>query len=190
MMSTGEGHAPEDIDERDEWTAEVMRLLGSLTREQVPALEYVLIDCLATWLFSDANPGSDYDENVAAQVISVLFAAMSYAREIAPADAPLEDAPICAARDALIAGAHQLSEGRGVTVLITRVMPAMVGELEAHAGDPARQLYSAYYYLLLAVATGNGELGNSEVAEGLLTSFVAWDGLFASGAVSRLATRG
>lgn len=69
-------------------------------------------------------------------------------------------------------------------------MPAILGELQKFAGDPGRQLASAYLYLLLAVSTHDGELGDPEVAEGLSASFMAWDGLFASGAVSRLAPQG
>ena len=183
-MSTNAAHG---TDGDDEWTAEVSRLLGSVTRERTPALEYVLIDCLATWLFSDANPGASYDQDSAAQIVSVLFTALSHAHDVEPAEGPREDSSISASRDALVAGAHQLSEGRGVTTLITRAMPAMVGELEKYAGDPARQLFSAYFYLLFAVATGTGEEGDPKVPEGLSTSFMAWDGLFASGAVSRLA---
>lgn len=186
-MSTDEGQAAGD--DRDEWATAVLDLLGSLSREDVPALEYVLIDCLATWLFSDANPGENYDEHLAAQVVSVLFTAMAHAHEVEPADAPTDDGPVGVSRGAVANGAYELAECRDITVLITRAMPAVIGELEKFAGDPARQLHSAYYYLLLAVATGTGELGDPQVAEGILTSFMAWDGLFASGAVSRLALR-
>jgi hypothetical protein len=168
-----------------EWTAEAARLLGALRRDGVPALEYALIDGLATWLFSDANPGADYGDDAAAQVISVLFGAMSDAHDAEPVTIPPDDDGVGTSRDALVTGAHQLSEGHGVTTLIMRVMPAVVGELNTHAGDPGKQLHSAYFYLLLAVATGTGELGEPEVAEGLLASFTAWDGLFASGAVPR-----
>ncbi|MCD2197905.1 hypothetical protein LQ327_31500 [Actinomycetospora endophytica] len=171
--------------EYDDWTAEAARLLGALGRERVPAFEYALIDGLAKWLFSDANPGADYDDDAAAQVISVLFGAFSDAHEIEPPTSPPDDDGVGTARDALVAGAHQLSEGPGVTTLIMRVMPAIKGELTAHTGDPGKQLHSAYFYLLLAVASGTGELGSPEVAEGLLASFTGWDGLFASGAVPR-----
>ena len=176
--------------EYEDWTIKAARLLGALRRERVPALEFALIDGLTTWLFSDANPGADYDDDAAAQVISVLFGAMSDARDVEPAASPSDDDGVGTARDALVTGAHQLSEGHGVTTLIMRVMPAVVGELTAHAGDPAKQLRSAYFYLLLAVATGTAELGVPEVAEGLQASFAVWGGLFASGAVSRSTPQG
>jgi hypothetical protein len=176
--------------EYEDWTIEAARLLGALRRERVPAFEYALIDGLATWLFSDANPGEDYDDDAAAQVISVLFGAMSDALEIEPVTSPSDDDGVGTSRDALVAGGHQLSEGRGVTTLIMRAMPAVVGELTTHAGNPGKQLHSAYFYLLLAVATGTSELGVPEVAEGLMASFTAWDGLFASGAVVRPTSQG
>ena len=176
--------------EYEDWTIEAARLLGALHRDRVPALEYALIDGLAAWLFSDANPVAEYDDDAAAQVISVLFGPMSDAHEVEPDTCPSDDHGVGTSRDALVTGAHQLSQGRGITTLIMRVMPAVVGELTAHAGDPAKQLQSAYFYLLLAVATGTNELGVPEVAEGLVASFTAWDGLFASGAVSRATPQG
>ena len=168
-----------------DWTTEAAGLLAALPRERVPALEYAVIDGLASWLFSEANPGADYGDDAAAQVISVLFGALADAQVAEPPTGPPDDGGVGAARDAVVTGAHQLAEGQGVTTLIMRVMPAVKGELTAHAGDPGKQLHSAYFYLLLAVATGTGELGTPEVAEGLLASFTAWDALFASGAVSR-----
>lgn len=176
--------------EYEDWTIEAARLLGALRRERVPAFEYALINGLTTWLSSDANPGADYDEDAAAQVISILFGAMSDAHEVEPVTSPSDDDPVGTSRDAIVTGAHQLAEGHGVTNLIMRVMPAVVGELTTHAGNPDKQLHSAYFYLLLAVATGTAELGEAEVAEGLLASFTAWDGLFASGAVPRPTPRG
>ncbi len=62
-----------------------------------------------------------------------------------------------------------------------RIIPAMIGELERTAGNPAQQGACTWAYLLYAVAMGEGHEQDEHVMAGLLKTFDAWNALLAAG---------
>ena len=95
---------------------------------------------------------------------------------------------ITAARVRVVAGAHELASApNGLSLLLTRLMPAAEGELARHAGDPGAQIYWLYCYSLLALAGGRSGDTEEAVFRGIMASFDAWDALMARRFVRRRA---
>ena len=44
------------------WEDDIVHSLKSLTGEDVPSVEIVLLDAIGTWLMSPDNPGAEYGE--------------------------------------------------------------------------------------------------------------------------------
>ena len=156
--------------------------LQNLSINDMPSLEILLIDELGAWARSAGNPGHRYDKNHGALVTSTLLNAAGRASTFQPARIPAESAEMVSAREKVVAGAHELAEAdNGLTILITRLIPAAIGELERNAGEPAAQVRWLFYWSLLAL--GAGTHGSADVAGmgGLMAAFDAWDELMGYG---------
>jgi tetratricopeptide (TPR) repeat protein len=165
-----------------EWETNAITSLRNLKLEDTPGFELLLIDALARWCVSDSNPGRDYDEQHAAVAITALLSAVESASSYEGTIRPEATEEITRARTQVVAGAHELADtANGLTLLITRLMPAALGELTSHTGDPGAQVAWLYYYSLLAVASGRSSAVDEAVLRGLMASFDAWDALMADG---------
>jgi hypothetical protein len=148
----------------------------------MPSLEVLFIDQIVTWVLSSENPGQDYGEQHGGVVISKLFTAIEHAGEFRPAQLPVETEQIATARSAVVAGAHAIAEAeRGINLAITRIMPAVITELENNARNPGAQVYWLYFYSLLAISSGTTGRLSEPVARGVGETFNAWESLMAGG---------
>lgn len=167
------------------WEYEIIRGLTALTAGEMPALEIVLLDTVVDWLFSPKNPGTGYDEEHAGQLVSTLFGAVDASRRFAPAQAPTVTDEITAARTRVVDGAHELAKqgSTGVNLLVSRLMPAVLGELETHAGERAKQARGVFVYLLYVTSVGTREDHDQAVMDGLIAVSAGWDGVLRDGYV-------
>jgi hypothetical protein len=173
---TESGQAPSD------WAIGVTVALRDLTVEDMPSLEVLLIDGIGTWVLSPDNPGQDYGEQHGAVVISNLFTAIERAGEFRPVQFPAESEQIAIARRAVVAGAHAIAKAKdGITLAITRIMPAAIKELEKNARNPGAQIYWVYFYSLLTISSGTAGRLSDPAARGIGETFDAWDSLMAGG---------
>jgi hypothetical protein len=148
----------------------------------MPSFEVLFIDEMGAWVLSSENPNRDYGERHGAQVISMLFNAIQRAGEFRPAQLPAESEHMAIARRAVVAGAHAIAEAEdGITLALTRLMPAVIGELEKNARNPGAQIYWLFFYSLLAISSGATEQLNEPVARGIGEMFDAWDSFMAGG---------
>lgn len=165
------------------WEDDVVRGLHSTTADQVPALEIILIDAVVDWLYSPANPGHDHTEEHAGHLISTLFAAIDSSRSYLPAQEPEATPEITAARARIVEGAHELSAdgGAGVSLLVSRLMPAVLAQLHDHAGEPAKQAHGVVVYLLYTVGLGTRTEHDETVVRGVVAAFAGWDAVLRGG---------
>lgn len=133
---------------------------------------------------ADAGGGSGYDQHHGGAVISVLFQALHSGPKFTPERQPIADQQIGYARARVLAGAHELGTAdRGVTTLVTPLMPAVLGELERHADNPAEQCFWVFLYLMYGLACGAAGEQDEQAMHGIALAFHAWDELFADGFV-------
>lgn len=171
------------------WLDDVIRGLHALTADQVPALEITLIDAVADWLFSPANPGAadpprtDYDESHAGHLVSSLFTAVDTSRSFLPRQEPAATPAITAARSRIVDGAHELSaQGPdGVSLLVSRAMPSVLAELGNNAGERAKQAHGVVVYLLYPLALGTRTEHDEAVLEGIVEAYAGWDAVLRAG---------
>ena len=167
------------------WEDDIVRGLLSTTADQVPALEIILIDAVVDWLFSSANPGADYTDAHAGHLISTLFAAVDASRSYLPAREPDPTPEITAARERIAEGAHELSaqRGEGVSLLVSRLMPALLAQLTDHAGDRTEQAHGVVVHQLYALGLGTRTEHDPALASGVAGAFAGWDRLLRDGFV-------
>ncbi|WP_285588119.1 hypothetical protein [Actinomycetospora sp. NBRC 106378] len=154
--------------------------LARLRREDVPALELLFLQGVMAWVFSEENPGSDYNRSHASYLAGALFTGLDDAGNTSLSASPPETAKISAARDRVALGANALASygEAGLDMLLEqRVLPAMVGELERCVGNQTQQGACTWTYALFAVAMGEGHDQDPDVVEGLIESFDAWSAL-------------
>lgn len=165
------------------WELDIVRGLTALTGDELPGLEIVLLDAVVDWLFSPANPGVGYDGEHAGRLVSTLFGAIDASRRFQPTQQPEASERIVTARARVVDGAHELAKAGppGVTLLVSRLMPAVLAELEGHAGDRVKQADGVFCYLLYAVAVGTGSEQHPVVLDGLRAAVVGWDGVLRGG---------
>jgi hypothetical protein len=158
--------------------------LRHLSLEDLPGLEILLLDDLAAWASSADNPGHGYGEDHGGLVISALLSAVERAGSFRSIQTPAESREIVAAREKVVAGAHELADAAdGLTLLTTQLMPAAIGELRRNAGQPTAQAYWLYYYSLLLLASGTEEDAGDTAMRGITEAFDAWNRLMADGFV-------
>lgn len=167
------------------WEDDIVFGLKSLTAEEMPSLEIILLDAVAAWMFSDANPDDDYSEVHAGHLISTLFSAVEAARKFYPSQLPPPSPEITAARTGVVTGAHELAAAAsaGVSLAVSRLMPAMLAELQNNAGERAKQSHGVFVYLLYAIAVGTREEHDPAVLDGLTSTFTGWDTVLRGGFV-------
>ena len=164
------------------WEDAIISALAGLTEADVPSVEILLLDELAAWILSPANPQGDYDEESGGAVISSLMNAIANSPQFRPDQEPSPTHETVLARKRLVEGAHALAaHDRGIAFVVTRLMPAAITELTKHVGNPGQQIYWTYFFALWVIAGGvNGEQDEA-VARGLMASFDSWDALIAEG---------
>ncbi|GAA3226924.1 hypothetical protein GCM10017691_16830 [Pseudonocardia petroleophila] len=172
------------------WMDDVIRGLHSLTSDQVPALEITLLDAVVDWLFSPqnpqiANPEAEYDESHAGTLVSTMFTAVDTSRTFLPKREPAVTDTITAARTRIVDGAHELSaQGPdGISILVSRAMPSVLAELGDNSGEKGKQAHGVYVYLLYALALGTRTEHDPVVLDGVVESFIGWDGVLRDGYV-------
>ncbi len=167
----------------DDWEDDIVRALRSLTTDESASLEIVLIDAVAEWLLSGANPGEAYDEGHAGHLVSTLFTALDTARTFQPQQQPPVTDEIKHARTKVVEGAHELAKagGDGIQLIVSRLIPALIAELQNNAGERGKQAHGVFGYLLYALAIGTGEQQDASVMDGLTAAFVAWDAVLREG---------
>lgn len=167
------------------WEDDIVRGFRSLTGDDVPSLEIMLLDAVADWVFSVANPDQDYGDEHAGHLISTLFSAIDSSRSYLPQQQPDATEAIATARGRVVAGAHELgAQGpAGVSLIVSRLMPAIMAELQDNAGARPKQVHGVFVYLLYALAVGTREEQEPAVMEGLVAVFSAWSALMRDGFV-------
>lgn len=165
------------------WEDDIVHALKALTGEDVPGLEVALLDSVAEWMLSDGNPGEGYDEGHAGHLVSTLFSALEAARSLQPARQPAVTDGITHARTRVVDGAHELAnEGwTGVSLLVSRLMPAMLAELQNNTGERAKQVHGVFVYLLYGVAVGKLTEQDPAALAGLSALFSGWDEVLRGG---------
>ncbi len=165
------------------WEDDVVHALKALTSEDVPSLEVALIDAVAAWLLSGDNPGEGYDEGHAGHLVSTLFSALEGARSFQPAQQPAVTGGITHARTRVVDGAHELANDgwTGVSVLVSRLIPAVLAELTNNTGERAKQVHGVFVYLLYGLAVGKGTDQDPAALEGLSALFAGWDAVLRGG---------
>lgn len=167
------------------WEDDIVRGLHSVTSDQIPALEIILLDALVDWLYSPANPGEGYDESHAGHLVSTLFTAIDSSRSYLPAREPAATDAITAVRTRIVDGAHELSaQGpEGVTTIVSRLMPSVLAELTTNAGERAKQAHGVWIYQLYALALGTRTEHDHALLDGLTATFAGWDEVLRGGFV-------
>jgi len=172
------------------WESAALAALRDLSLKDMPSFEILFLDELTGWAFSVGNPGHGYNEKHSALVVSILFRAMEHASAFRPTQVPAESDEIVAAREKIVAGAHELAgTAEGLPQIIALLTPAAVRELEHNAGKPAAQTYWLYHYSLLVLASGKAGDVSEVTLRGITAAFSAWDGLVAEGFVLPWRTR-
>ena len=167
------------------WEDDVIRAFLSLTSDEAPVLELIVIDAVVDWLSSDANPGGDYSDQHAGHLVSTLYTALDTARTFRPSTQPAVTDEIAAARARVVEGAHEIAAARsdGIGLVVSRLMPSILAELSTNAGERGRQAHGVVVYLLYAVAVGTSREHVSSVMDGLTAAFVGWDAVLRDGYV-------
>jgi hypothetical protein len=164
------------------WESDVIAALASLTEADMPTVEFLLLDQLASWMLSDANVSAEYDEIAGGVVLSALLNAVANATDVRPEREPLVGDEVALARSRFVEGAREYAaDDRGMALLVTRLMPAAVAELNRNAGNVAQQIYWTYLYALFVIASGVVGEQDPAVARGIGMSFSGWNDLIADG---------
>jgi hypothetical protein len=166
-----------------DWEADVISALANLTEAEMPAVELLLLDQLALWMLSDANPASGtYDEVAGGVVLSALLNAVANAADLRPEREPAVGPEVVEARRRFVEGAHEYAaHERGIALVVTRLMPAAIAELNSNAGNAAQQIYWTYLYSLFVIASDVSGEQDPAVARGIGMSFSGWNDLIADG---------
>jgi hypothetical protein len=164
------------------WEPDVIAALAGLSEADMPAVEFLLLDQLALWMLSDANVAGEYDEVAGGVVLSALLNAVANAADLRPEREPVVGDEVALARGRFVAGAHEYAtHQRGMALLVTRLMPAAVAELNRNVGNAAQQIYWTYLYALFVIASGVVGEQDPAVARGIGMSFSGWNDLIADG---------
>lgn len=155
---------------------------AEITMEDLPSLEILVIDEIASWIFSAENPGKGYNGEHGGAIVTVVLNAVQGASKFTPDSAPEPTDAITAMRERVFEGVKQIaSSAEALSTFVITLMPAVISELERRAEDPASQLYWLYCYALLVLAGGRtGDL-DQNLMIGIMGSFDGWNDLMAEG---------
>lgn len=167
------------------WEDDIVHGLKSLTTDEMPSMEIMLLDSVVGWLFSADNPGEGYGEEHAGHLISLLFSALDAARGFVPEQQPPASDEIADARSRVAEGAHEIAahHAPGVSLLVSRLMPAVLTELTTHAEARGKQAHGVFVYLLYALAVGTREEQDPVVMDGIVAAFAGWEAVLRGGYV-------
>lgn len=165
------------------WQEPSLTGLASMTIEAMPAFEVLLLDDLAAYLMGAGPLEPPYTVEHGSRVASALFGALVNSTGYTPAQMPPGTPEIENSRAHFVKGAHDLAArgAPGLTQLLNRLIPAVIGELERNKETPELQTCSLFYYALLAVASGPQNMLAEDAAAGMMDIFRAWDELFGEG---------
>ena len=165
-----------------DWETDVISALAGLTEADMPAVEFLLLDQLAFWMLSGANTHSSYDDVAGGVVVSALLTAVSNVADVRPEREPVVGPEVAAARARFVEGAHEYAaHDRGIALVVTRLMPAAIAELNSNVGNAAQQIYWTYLYSLFVIASGVVGEQDPSVARGIGMSFSGWNDLITDG---------
>lgn len=169
--------------EHEDWRQPSLEGLTSLTLEAVPGFEILLLDDLAAYLMGSGPLEPPYTVEHGSRVVSALFKAIANAGSYSPQDEPAATAAIVNARTQFVDGAHSFAANgvAGLSQLVNRLIPAVLGELERNKEAPELQTCSLFYYAMLAVASGPKNLLTGDAADAMMDIFHAWDALLGDG---------
>jgi hypothetical protein len=168
-----------------DWQSQAAAGLAHLSVDVMPAMELLYLDGLAAHLLGPRPPVPPHTIEHGTTIVSLLLRAVNDAPAVSPDLGPGEDHAARPGREAVVSGAHRLAlrGGIGVHQLVSRFLPAAVGELEAHKDAPEVQLRSLHHYGLLAIASGPENQSSPETAESLLAAFCGWEERLGNGFV-------
>jgi hypothetical protein len=169
----------------ESWQVDGLAGLTALTPTDLPSFEILYLDSLAARLLGSGGLEPPFTVEHGAEVVAFLLQAAINAPAYVPEQIPAPTGPMTLARQAVLAGAHDLaSRGMpGLAQLVNRVITAAVGELERQSGSPEEQVRSLFRYGLLALASGPDNELAVAAAEGIEEVFSAWDDLIGAGFV-------
>ena len=165
------------------WQVDGIAGLKALCAEDLPSFEILYLDAVAACVLGRAELEPPHTVEQGAQVVAFLLGSMTSAAAYTPERTPTPSEAITLARGSIVDGGHALAARgvAGLTQLVNRVIPAVVGELELHGDAPVEQVRSLFRHGLLAVASGPANEVPLAAAEGIDELFEAWDGLIGSG---------
>ncbi len=144
--------------------------------EDLPSLEILVIDEIASWIFSPENPGKDYNGEHGGAIVTVVLNAVQGASKFRPESAPEPTEAVTDMRERVFEGVQQIaSSAQALSTFVITLMPAVISELERRAGDPASQLYWLYCYALLVLAGGRSGDLDQNLMIGIMASFDGWN---------------
>jgi len=169
----------------EEWQEASLGGLICVSVETMPAFELLFLDDIATYLMGSGPLEPPYTVDHGRRIISALLGALVNSFEYVPEHVPVLTSEMSTARVAFVQGAHDLAAlgKEGLTQLISRLMPAVQGELQDNTGAPGKQTYGVFYYAMVAVASGPSSIHDDDVATGVQHIFQAWNEEFDRGFV-------
>ncbi len=155
---------------------------AELSMADMPGLEILVIDEIASWIFSPDNPGRDYTGEHGGAVVTAVLKAVQGASTFRPDRMPAESAAVRAMRERVVEGVHQIgSAANALSTFVITLMPAVISELERRSGDPTSQCYWLYCYSLLVLAGGRSGDLDQNLMIGIMASFDGWNDLMSEG---------
>lgn len=145
-------------------------------------MEILFLDALGSWIFSPANPGEHYEGEHGGQVITALLEAAGKASSFRPDQQPSSTSEIAAVRAEIANGAHEIAAAEGgLGLLVSRLMPAAIGELNRWTGDPGSQSYWLYVYGMFVLSGGREGTQDNESMRAITDTFAGWNALMTGG---------
>ena len=151
--------------------------LARLNGEDVPGLEFLVLQQVMGWALSEENPGSGYDQSHVSTLVGMLFNGLEGALKAPIAHTPDETPAMAASRERLVSGAHEIAAAgeEGLGLLIgRRLVPWVGGELDRSAGSASTQGAGVWATMLYAVSLGTNPEPDEALLTGFVEGFTAW----------------
>ena len=178
-------HAPQpdqEVEKAQQSDQKAQQGLGEIALGDIPSAEILVIDAIASWIFSPANPGKGYNGEHGGAVVSAVLNAVHGAPGFHPDTVPAETEAIAEMRTRLLTGIHEIAATpTALSTFVITLLPAVISELDRRTDDPASQLYWLYCYSILVLAGGRkGDL-DQNLMLGIMASFDGWNELMSQG---------